>query len=176
MIEARTRLDKQEINSLNKFHLFRKNIWMLVIPMIFFSAFGVLNILSAEDMFDKIFGMIFITVFGLGFPLFAYLIMKVIVWLQLRSTRLISNETENYFKIDGDILYNKLEKTDCISTFEAKWNLVYKAYETKTHFFIYISNMQAFIISKSGIFNGTSEELREMLRSSIGKNFKIYGK
>ncbi|OEF98812.1 hypothetical protein BHF71_10825 [Vulcanibacillus modesticaldus] len=176
MVEARTRLDKHELLNLNKFHLFRKNVWLFLIPMFVFIVIGVLMIIFAEDNGDRIFGTIFLVVFGIGYPLISYIIMKLLVWFHLRSMKLVSNETLNYFKIDNEILFNRMEKTDMISIFEVRWNLVYKAYETQTHFFIYISNMQAFIIPKNGIFNGTSDELREMLKNSIGKKFKQYSK
>lgn len=51
-----------------------------------------------------------------------------------------------------------------------------QTFETKTYFFIYISNMQAFVIFKTGIFNCSAEELRDMLRKSVEEKFKTYAR
>lgn len=171
MIEATTKLDKSEIGHLNNFHLFRKNRLIVILPSFLFATLGTVILFLSESAGDTA-GGISLLIFGVCFPLLLYLALKIAVWYQLKSTKFISDDSMNYFKITNESLYNKLERKDCTSSFEAKWSLVYKAYETKTHFFIYISNMQAFIISKSGIYQGSVEELRTMISESIGSKFK----
>jgi hypothetical protein len=172
--EAKTKLNKQETVELNKFHLFKKGRVLLILFAAVFFVLGVLMFLLAEDISQKVFGAVFTVLFGIGFPYVCWLFARLFLALQFRSAKLISDETENYFKIDAEQLFNRLTKQDCESTFQAKWNLVYKAYETKTHFFIYISNMQAFVISKAGFVAGTAADMSGLLNRMLGKKFIQY--
>lgn len=171
MVEANTVFSKKETIELNKFQLFVRGRIYLIIFMLWFITLGLMLLFIGISAVAKLIGVIFIVLFGLGFPAFCWFAIRLLIELQLRTSRVISEETNNYYKIDEDNLFNRLTKTGCEATFEAKWNLVYKAYETKTHFFIYLNHVQAFVISKAGIFTGTPEELSEMLLKALGKNF-----
>ncbi|MBN2652270.1 MAG: YcxB family protein [Spirochaetales bacterium] len=171
MIEVKTGLDKVAVLKLNQFHLFRKKIFLLLIFMILFVAFGLVNFFYSEEEWEKYLGLIFAIVFGLGFPLLCYGTMKFIVWLYLRSSKFISGETKINYRFDTDIIYYSMEKSNMKMTCEWEWNLCYKAYETKEYYFIYISNMQAHIVPKKDIIVGTSQELTEILKHKI-VNFK----
>lgn len=171
MVEANTVFSKKETIELNKFQLFVKGRIYLILFMLWFIVLGSMLLFIGVSTAAKIIGLVFIILFGLGFPVICWFAIRLLIELQLKSSRVISDETNNYYKIGEDNLFNRLTKTGCEATFEAKWNLVYKAYETKTHFFIYLNHVQAFVISKEGIFTGTPEELSEMLLKALGKNF-----
>lgn len=47
-----------------------------------------------------------------------------------------------------------------------------KAYERKDAFYLYINKRQALIVNKSGFVQGGAEELREILKSKLGRKFK----
>ena len=173
MFEFSTKLGKKEVMELNKFHTYKKNPWLIGMFMFIFAALGVLQYFTAEDSSDRREAIIFILIFGLGFPLFVFLIMNFMVRLQIKSANFISDDNKAYYKFDNVGVYLKTEKPDMISTMEAKWNLVYKAFETKTHYFMYISNMQAYVIPKNDIISGTCEDFSQLLREKLQKKFKI---
>ncbi|MDD4296894.1 MAG: YcxB family protein [Ruminiclostridium sp.] len=173
MVEVKTGLDKVALSKLNQFHLYRKNILTLLIPMIIFIAFGLVKFFFPEEESDKYFGIIFAVFFGLGFPLLCYGMMKFMVWIQLRSSKFISDETKINYKFDTDMIYYYMEKPGMKTTCEWAWSLCYKAYETKDYFYIYISNMQAHIVPKKDIISGTSQELAEILHSKVSKFKKV---
>lgn len=173
MVEVKTGLDKVALSKLNQFHLFRKNVFVLLIPMILFSSFGLFKFFYPEDESDKYFGIIFAVVFGIGFPVLCFGMMKFMVWLQLRSSKFISDETRIDYRFDNDMIYYHMEKTGMRMTCEWSWNLCYKAYETKDYFYIYISNMQAHIVPKKDIVSGNSQELSEILHDRVVKFKKV---
>ncbi len=56
-----------------------------------------------------------------------------------------------------------------------KYKSVYKIYETKDCFYIYITKMQAYILDKNGFTNGSCDDLRAMLRAGVRASaLKIY--
>ena len=158
MVEVKTSLDKIAITKLNQFHLFRKNVLLLILPMIIIFAIGLISFLFPEEESEKYIGII-LMVFGVGFPLLCFIMMKFMVWLQLRSAKFISEETKIDYIFNEDMIYYHMENVGMKTTSEWAWDLCYKAFETKEYFYIYISNMQAHIVPKKDIVSGTSQEL-----------------
>ena len=173
MVEVRTSLDKVALLKLNQFHMYRKNIFTILIPMIIFTALGLAMFFFPNEESDKYVGIIYSVTFGFGFPLLCYGMMRFMLWLQLRSAKYISNETIIDYKFENDIIYYNMEKSGMKTTSEFAWYLCYKAYETKDYFYVYISNMQAHIVPKKDITHGTSQELSEILRDKV-KKFKQF--
>ena len=173
MVEVNTVLDKGALMKLNLFHLFKKNKLTLLLPMVIFIMLGLFISIFHKEESDKYFGIIFTIVFGLGFPLLCLGMMKFMIWLQLRSSKFISEETKIHYRFDDNIIYYQMKKPGMITTSEWDWSLCYKAYETKEYYYIYISNMQAHIIPKKDITAGTTTDLSELLHKSISK-FKQY--
>ena len=59
-------------------------------------------------------------------------------------------------------------------TSNCKYDLIYKVYEVKDCFYIYISTVQAYIIPKADITEGTAEQLRALLQSRVErKKYKV---
>lgn len=54
----------------------------------------------------------------------------------------------------------------------AAYSYCYKIKETATHYFIYISYAQAFVVPKADIVEGSIEELNSILSSNLGEKFK----
>jgi len=49
------------------------------------------------------------------------------------------------------------------------YSLFKTIYETKDMFYLYTSNLQAYILPKSAVFEGTPYDLAAMLRSRVGE-------
>ena len=131
MLEANTVFSRKETIELNRFQLFVKGRVYLILFMLWFIFLGTLLLILGVGTAAKIIGAVFVVVFGLGFPGFCWFAILLLIRIQLHSSKLISDETNNYYKIDENSLFNRLTRPGCESTFEAQWNLVYRAYETK---------------------------------------------
>jgi len=173
MFEFSTKLGKDELMALNKFHSFKKNRKFIAIFCAVFIFIGLMMFLTAETQEDKVFAIIYGAGFALGFPIFLNIFMRIMVKISLKSSSFISDENKNYFKFDDEEIFHTSEKTDMKSTMTAKWNLVFKAFETKTHYYIYISNMQAYIIPKNSIITGDYEVFSAFLKEKLGKKFIV---
>lgn len=173
MVEVKTCLDKTALLKLNRFHLFRKNFLMFPIFIVVFLALGVLMYLFPDAEGEEYLGIVFALLGGIGLPLFIYATMRFMVWLQTRSSKFISNETQLDYKFDENVIYNRMQKPGMISTSEWEWSMCYRAYETKDYFFIYINNMSAHVIPKKDIILGGADEFSNLLQGSI-KKFKKY--
>lgn len=172
MIEFNTKMGRAELFALNKFHV-KNNIWAFLIPILFFAGLGVSDIFSAKNI-DEINGAIgFIFFVVVLIPFLAYLSIHLMIKRQLKTSKFISDETMEYFKFHEHGVENKTQKSDMMATMQMKWNLVYKAYETKKYFFIFISNRQSYIIPKASVVTGTCIELTELLKRNLGNKFKI---
>ena len=136
MFEFLAKLGKEEVVALNRFHLFKKNGVLIYLMALVVGAMFCLPLIE-KDITNKLLKMII--VFVLAYLLFVFLINKLMVWLQLRTTKFISEETKTHFKFDDDEFECSTFKPDMKSTTQSKWNLLYKAYESKAHYFLYIS-------------------------------------
>ncbi|MFA5658180.1 MAG: YcxB family protein [Oscillospiraceae bacterium] len=172
MYEFSTKLGKEEVLVLNKFHTFKKSRWVMIVIGLLFVVLGIIMFFDAENTAQKIVSLIFIVVLGGGYPFLIYGIVRFVVWLQIRSSTAISDDNKIEFCFNSEEVTVKSNKPDMTTTTNARWNLVYKAYETKTHYFFYISNMQAYIIPKESIKAGSCEGFSALVKEKLGGKFK----
>jgi hypothetical protein len=173
MIEVKSKLDASITSPLIRLQL-RKFWWAFIVLPLFFIFTGVLYVAYPEsESFDIGLG-IFLIAFGVLFLPLVYLSGKALQKKLNKSMKLMSVETTNYFRFDGDKIYQETNLgEDHKSTAEFNYNLLHKAYETKSHFFMYISMQQAHVLPKKDITAGTPEELAEIFRNRLGKKFKV---
>ena len=92
-----------------------------------------------------------------------------------KSLKLMGAETINNFTFYENIIYQHMERGDDYNeTSHYRYVMLYRVYETKTHFFMYISNMQTHVIPKKDITVGTAQELSQFFSTNLGKKFKVY--
>jgi len=172
MIEVKSKFDKNLTKPLLRLQM-RKLWWLYLIFILLFVFIGVLSFVSPETDSDKSFG-IFMIVFGVLFFPLVYLLSKVFQKILNNSTKSMSAETFMYFRFNENKIYQESNRgEEYKATYECSYTLLYKAYETKSHFFMYISRMQTFIIPKKDIVTGTPEELRQILYNKLGYKFKV---
>jgi hypothetical protein len=69
--------------------------------------------------------------------------------------------------------FNITEKGEGYSAeMTAQYRFLYKAYETKTHFMLYISSNQVYVIPKDSLTEGSFEDLRTYLQTNLGEKFQ----
>lgn len=173
MIEFQTKLSKKEVIALNKFHL-NKKMWIpSVVFSVLFLCLGVSMFLTAEDTSEQVAAIVFAVIFGVGFVPLCYLVIRIMVHFQLKTSKIISEDNLIHFTVTEDTLRIDNEKKDIQSITTMNWSLVYKAYQTKDYFFIYISNMQSYVLPICDLVSGSAEEFGELLRMKLGKQFKV---
>jgi hypothetical protein len=169
MYEFQAKFGKEEIKALNSFHTFNKQRWLIILLTIIFFFYFLINYLETKNVIYLVVAVIF----GSGFPLLTYVIMRLMVNSYLRSTKMVSDESNMNFKFTDEAIDIKMEKPDMTSTTSMKWNLLFRAYENKSHYFLYISNRQSYIIPKISIKIGTNEDFSRYLKEKLGKNFIV---
>ena len=169
MFDFETKLGKKEVNALNVFNTFSKNVFIQILFMvIFITLFGILYYEERDIIL-----LVFALCFGLGFPLLCFITMKISVWFYIRSSKMIADNNLVFFNFNDDSINIRTEKPDMVTTTNIKWNLLYKAFETKKYYFMYISNMQSYIIPKETIKTGTIKDFSNLLTSKLSKKYRL---
>ena len=158
LFEVRTENGGEEFIKFNQFHLFRKSWFIAYMPTVIFVAIGVMAYLDDERT-----AAYTMWVLGAGIPLFLRLIIRITAKRNLKTNKMYANMKNIYYRFDLQGLFSETASPKIKTTLETDWDNVYRVYESKDSFYIYISNMQAFIIPKSDIVTGTPEELSQMM-------------
>ena len=171
MIEVRTTLNPRITNPLLKLQIRRLRWFFFFIPAMF-CAIGLLAIIGREDNSDIAGGIVTI-VLGVGFLPLVYSLSRFAQKFINKTMKLLHDETLNYFRFEESMFYQETVKGDEYrGTTECAYSLLYKAYETKSHFFLFISNMQTHVVPKKDIVTGSAQELSDRLKALMGKRFK----
>ncbi len=168
MVKVETKLNDEATKTLNKVTL-KKALILIIIMDLFFFLLALWRFLE-KDIFMSVIWLVVAIVF---FPLF--LILNKIGQKQLnKSMALISEDTMVTFIFEEEYMEIIQTRKDVFtSTTRAKYmSYVYSVIENEEAFIIYISKVQAHVVSKDKIVEGSVEELRSILSTKIGKNYK----
>lgn len=167
MVIVETKFDESVAKTLNKVSLKKLGLVMGIISLLF-TILGVINILDDE----LVSGIIWIAAGILYIPI-VIILTKVMQKKSNKTMSVLSNETIEKFQFDEEYMTIYLTKgDDYYSETKARYNYLFKALETETDFILYISNMQAHVIPKVRIIEGSTEELRELLSNNLKDKFK----
>ena len=164
--EVRTVNGGKEYMKFNRFHLFRKSWFISYLPPVIFAAIGVMAYIdgdrsAAYSMWVAVPAM----------PLFMLLVMWITAKRHLKTNKMYANMKDIYYRFDRQGLFNETVNPKLKTTIETDWDNVYRVYESKESFYIYISNMQAFIIPKADIVTGKPEDFSQMLKELMGRKY-----
>ncbi|MGM9970559.1 MAG: YcxB family protein [Anaeroplasma sp.] len=167
MVIVETVFDEKVTKTLNKVSLKKLGLVMVIISLLFI-LIGVFNIIDG----DLTGFIIWVSVGILYIPL-VILLTKIIQKKSNKTLSLLSVQTKERYEFDNESIIIKQEKgDDYYSETRAKYNYLFKALETKDDFILYISNVQAHVIPKGKIIEGSVGELREILRRNLNDKFK----
>jgi hypothetical protein len=171
MIEAKGIFNSELTKPLNKLQ-YRRLWWFFILFPLLFILLGVLDITRGSE--DEFWGGVFYLVFGVLFLPIVFLLSHVLQkWIN-KSMKILSSETAYYFRIDENKIYQEMCSGENFrSTSESSYAMLYKAYETGSHFFLFISKLQTHVVPKKDIISGTPEELANILSATLGKKFKF---
>jgi len=171
MIEVKTKFDYQNAAlPLKKFQM-RKTMPRIICLSAIFLTLGVITLFIPD------FGIsfrVFLFSVGLLLPI-GFLLPFLFVKRSYKTMKVMSDDTYNYFRLEEEKCYDSATKGENVkSSSEYTYDMFYKVFETRTHFFLYISKMQAFVLPKADIITGTADMLRDLFVRKLGKKFKSY--
>lgn len=167
MVIVESTLDENVTKTLNKVSFKRLSILLIIISLVFI-LLGIMNILD-----DDIFGGVIWIVVGILYVPFVILLTKIIQKKSNKTMSLLSVETKERYQFDVEYITIYQQKgEDFYSETKTKYNYLFKAIETEGEFVLYISNVQAHVIPKNKIIEGTIEELREILSNNLKEKYK----
>ena len=165
MVKVQTKLNAETTKRLNKRGL--KNLsWVIILFTVLFLLMGVCDIVEKDN-----FGWFYIVMGVLFFPLcllFTKLFQKIIN----KSSKFLSEETTELYTFDE--AYFILEQTRegiFHNTLQANYNYLFKVVEETDVWFLYISNQQAHVVPKSGVTEGTVQDLNNIFSKNLGARF-----
>lgn len=166
VFEARVESMGKEFMRFNRFHLFRKNWFLAYLPTILFVVLGLAAYVDDDRSTAYVFWVMAPIV-----PL----VMLGVMWLaakrQLKTNKMFASMKNIYYRLDRQGIFNEVKNPKLKTTLETDWDNTYRVYESKDSFYIYISNMQAFLIPKADIVTGNPEDLSRMLKELLGKKY-----
>lgn len=115
---------------------------------------------------------VFLIALGVALPVLYLALVIGLAKRNIKTNKTIGDDTVQTYRFGEDEVYVLQESALMRSEMTVKWPLLYRGHETKDYFYAYISNMQALVISKSNIIEGSVEELRVLFMQKLDKNFK----
>lgn len=171
MVEFQSRFDENTAKSLNK-RSFKKYWRLFVLISVLFVFAGVVNAIFPEDAWQQTYGICFIAVGVLFYPL--VILLTNIFQKKINKTMpLMSSETKETYQFFEDrviIIQRKGEEYE--GTTNARYSYLYSVEETRDSYFLLISKMQAHVVNKADLTQGSVEELNQILSLNLGDKFK----
>lgn len=62
---------------------------------------------------------------------------------------------------------------DYSGTTNIEYSILFKVMETSEYFFVFIQKQQVFLVDKSTVQGGTIEDVREVIKNALGKQYII---
>lgn len=167
MVIVESTLDENVTKALNKASFKKLTILMLVVSLIFI-LLGIMNIFND----NLVGGFIWIIVGILYMPL-VMLLTKINQKRINKTLSILSVETKERYEFNNEfILIQQQKGEDYSCETKAKYNYIFQVLETNDDFILYISNVQAHVVPKNKIIEGTVEELREILSNNLKDKYK----
>lgn len=161
-----TTYTEEEYLKFNQFHVFKRNI----IGVIFFAICATIIILSATVMLfvqsylQACFFYVFIIVMGL---LYIYS-PKIAVKRILKTDKVLKDSVQEYTFFSTYLtLKNQNSET------KLEYEKLFRIYETKTNFYLYINKFQAFLVSKKEMKEDEIELLRKIWIEQLDKKYIV---
>jgi hypothetical protein len=165
--EFRTELGGRVYMKFNRFHVFRRSWFVTYLLPLFFVAMG--SVAYYDDSLESA------IVFWVAAPL-SPLLMLAVMYLtakrHLKTNAMLKNMKNLYYRLDRNCLFNETNSPKLKTTMESDWDNVHRVYESNDSYYIYISNMQAFILPKEHLVTGSVDGLSLMLQELVGKKYK----
>lgn len=167
MVKFECRFNSDAAKALQK-HSLKKIWWCFAILTVIMLIVGLTYIIDG----DMVLGIILMAVGALFTP-FCFLLSHIGQKNSNKTFSLLSAETINRFVFEQDrMTIETVKGTEFHEVVDANYSYLYRIDETADHYFLYTSNRAAIIITKSGLTEGSLEELNDIFARNLGTNFK----
>ena len=173
-IKASTVYDYETTRELYRFSIYKSknpkiflvlfNVCALIVVALFIVNFSIFS-------YDySILVCMLIMIFCIALFNFMWFLMHKV---NFEKRKLAKNAKNEYIfnEDDFEMSSNSIESS---SSSKIKYSQIYKIYETKDYFYLFLDKASAAIVEKSGIENASAEDLRNLFESNLSKDkFKI---
>jgi hypothetical protein len=170
-IEAQTAVTKEVYIDMWKYNLFQKTSGRIATIFAFFFSFFLiaagLFLKSFEE--DEFFPILCLTTGLVLLVALLFIIFALPGMIYSKNISSLAKKTQHYV-FENDYFTVRAGGNEEEGFSKIKYSSLSKVHETKNYFYIYISNLQAYVLDKSQITNASPEELSRLLQSSLEKN------
>ncbi|MEO3945982.1 YcxB family protein [Gorillibacterium sp. CAU 1737] len=156
-IEVHITNRSQALTRFLRFHFYRKS---LVLPL-----WSVIMIVAAVGLFvqraDVIPGIVLLAV--AAFPHFT-------IWRM--GKRLDRKPMHQHFTLTPEAIRYEGNQGGIESSSTIAWNSLYRVYESKTAFYLYVNKKHAMVLPKADITAGTPDELSRLMQEKLEGGYK----
>ncbi len=177
MVEFQGKFDENATKTMNM-QFFKKFSWLIVLLSLLIIACGVVTIIMSENGEDVGFGIFFIAMGALFSPLIFISTAVAQKSLNKSMSVLSADTTETYQFYPDRLIITQTKKRSGESgceyeaTTNTRYSYLYRVEETPDVYLLRISKMQAHVVRKADLTQGTIEELNEILQNNLGTKFK----
>lgn len=165
-IRGKSTYNWQSIKKFNNFIFFKRRKWLSILWIFAYVLSGIGFVFEiVTDNFDgnSIERLILLVLVALWLVFLWFVYPKI----KYSKNKLIHNmENEFVFNEDAFTMYQNSSSSDGNNTF--KYSALWKVFETKDFFYIYLTQNQAYIVEKSTLEGGSAYDLRELLIKNVG--------
>lgn len=164
LFKNKTKLSEENYLNLVQFHQ-KKNNWKYRLYTIIVSILFIV-IISFQISNHSFLQAIFLFVFFIGFILYRFISPYYKTYKELHSDK-IKNTLINYY-----FFYDKYFKVkNKLGNSKIRYYKLYKVYENKNYFYLYLNKSTAFIVDKSCFTIGTSKDFQSFIKSKVWIKF-----
>jgi hypothetical protein len=171
MVKAVYNNDYKEYQKFATFHTFVGRLkHILTFSSIFLALAVVFFILAMFGMTTFASGSVICLIFVFILPVLNWIMLKIRVRKAVKMNPNFNVTKNTYTFNESDFnLHIDVNKRD--EDHKMKYTELYRVYETRTNYYLYLDYVRALIVTKSGIKDGTAEELSIIFEKNLGKKF-----
>lgn len=158
-ISIKTKISKQDYKAVVYFNTFLKNKFFTVTVSagLILSIINILQKLMGHNVSNL---MLYMSVLVLAAAIFLLIATEIVTKKYIDSDK-VSVGTDIEITLDNEKIIYKVDSIKSISEFSL--NKLYRTYETKKYFFIFINSQEAIIIKKEDISKDDENKLKTIL-------------
>ncbi|MCL2861567.1 MAG: YcxB family protein [Firmicutes bacterium] len=177
MIEVKTIKNWKKDNYISKMNMsmIRKQLILSFVTLIFVISFIVLGVLNPiGSNFGRIFPLVSGGIIGV-LNVFSFSLLFFVIYSQKainKSARYLHVDTTQHYSFYEDRFVEQTTSDVSNSNFMFLYSVLHEVKETQSHFLIYISVAEAYVIPKKDIVTGSADDLKQILTRWLGQKYK----
>lgn len=165
LVKNETEYTYERYLKLNQFNMYTKQkvtLIVLIISVIVIFLCGIFMLVIGS--YDR---AIFYIALALVFSALYVFLPSIQTKKIFKSDNLLKSNIKNTFEFYND----RIDISNKTSNSKLDYQDIYKVYERKEAFYIYLNRIQVLIVSKDCFIMGDAEKLRNLLKEKVGKDY-----